>query len=150
MEEKLRLLYKKVILRHNDDPVSFEKKEEAQYQIEAYNPLCGDQFTVYLNLENSRVTDIWFYGYGCAISKASTSVLVKKLLGRSSSEILDIIQSFYEIVSPGKDQPENPAGIIQDEEMEAFGGARHFPARRKCATLSWDSIREFILKQETA
>ena len=147
MEEKLRTLYKKVILRHNDDPVSFAKREDAQYEIEAYNPLCGDQFTIYLNVKNSRVTEIWFYGYGCAISKASTSVLVKKILGQSFTEILEIIQSFYEIVSPGKEQPDSPARITQDEELEAFGGARHFPARLKCATLSWDSLQQFIQEQ---
>ncbi len=145
MEEKMRMLYKKVILQHNDHPVAYEEREDAQFSIEAYNPLCGDRFKLYLNFENSRVKNVWFYGYGCAISKASTSVLVKKIRGLTRAEVALLFDSFYEIVSPGAQNN----GATQDEELEAFGGARHFPGRLKCATLSWDSLKEFMERQES-
>jgi len=82
MNDKLKQLYKTVILKHNNAPFHYEKKEMAPHQLEAYNPLCGDRFNLFLDVKNGVIESIHFHGYGCAISKASTSVLAKNLEGK--------------------------------------------------------------------
>lgn len=134
-------LYHKVILEHSNHPVNFEKREQVDWVIEAYNPLCGDKYTLFLEVENDRVKEAHFHGYGCAISKASTSVLVEKIKGKTFSEILKICDQFYRYVDVDK---ELPTIDEIDETFEAFSGARQFPERMKCATLSWDELKEYL------
>lgn len=138
MSKDPKQLYQEVILRHSNAPFHFEKWEEAPIVIEAYNPLCGDQFRLFLELEEGRVKRVSFHGYGCAISKASTSILVEKILGMSVEEIRRLTKEFYKIVRP--DGGELNAGA--DEELAAFAAARHFPARLQCATLSWEALEK--------
>lgn len=142
MSSKLSGLYHKCILRHNDHPVNYEKREDADYVIEAYNPLCGDRFTLYLDIADGRVAEAHFFGYGCAVSKASTSVLVKKIRKLSLGEIEKLCEQFYSVV--GQESAELPAQA--DKELEAFAAAREFPGRLKCATLSWDELVVFCTK----
>ena len=82
MNERLKTLYKSVIIKHNSEPFSFEKKENATHVLKAYNPICGDRFELFFEVKNGVIEDLTFHGFGCAISKASTSVLVKNLVGK--------------------------------------------------------------------
>jgi nitrogen fixation protein NifU and related proteins len=136
MDSKLSQLYQGVIMQHNNEPFHFEKRATAQHVIEAYNPLCGDKFKLFLDIENGVVTQATFHGYGCAISKASTSLLMKNIQGQPLSKIADLVSDYFKII---ENRSENT-----DEELTAFAAAKDFPGRIKCATLAWDSINEFI------
>jgi nitrogen fixation protein NifU and related proteins len=137
MDSKLSQLYQGVIMKHNNEPFYFEKRATAQHIIEAYNPMCGDKFKLFLDIENDIVTQATFHGYGCAISKASTSVLMKNIQGQPLSKIADLVADYFKIM---KNTSENT-----DDELTAFAAAKDFPGRIKCATLAWDSINEFII-----
>lgn len=132
-------LYQTVIKQHDREPFHYQKITNADYEIEAYNPLCGDQFRLLLQMENGVVKDAHFHGYGCAISKASTSVLVKKIIGSSIQEIQALLADFQNIVSAEFDS--------SDEELTAFAAARQFPERLQCATLSWTALEDFLNNQ---
>lgn len=140
MNEKLSKLYQEVILRHNEVPFQYEKRTEFDYVLEAYNPICGDQFKLYLKLEDNRIQSAYFHGYGCAISKAATSVLIQKIQGRSLDEIQMLCTEYDKYVKEDTGEPTLPL----DEELEAFAAARSFPGRLQCATLSWDEMQKFL------
>lgn len=140
MDSKLLQLYQGVILKHNNEPFHFEKRPTAQHVIEAYNPMCGDKFKVFLDIENGVVTNATFHGYGCAISKASTSVLMKKIQGQSLAEVVQLVKDYFKII-------ENTEGVNQDEELTAFAAAKDFPGRLKCATLAWEAVDNFLKKE---
>ena len=140
MKEKLKQLYKTVILKHNKTPYHYEKQPSAAHHIEAYNPLCGDQFNLYLDLENGKIRQLHFHGYGCAISKASTSVLVKHLENKSIEEALELCGVFKQLTGPSEQQVK----IIEIEELEAFETAKDFPSRLSCATLSWEAMQVYL------
>ena len=140
MDSKLSQLYQGVILKHNNEPFHFEKRPTAHHVIEAYNPMCGDKFKVFLDIENGIVTHATFHGYGCAISKASTSVLMKKMQGQPLDEVEKLIENYFKII-------ENTEGVNQDEELTAFAAAKDFPGRLKCATLAWEAMDEFLKKE---
>lgn len=142
MNEKLKNLYKTIIMKHNSAPVFFEKKENATHVLKAYNQICGDRFELYFEVENGVIEDLSFHGFGCAISKASTSVLVKKLKGKKIEEALLLCQKFQTVTDAGKEMEENI-----EEEFEAFSAAKEFPGRLKCATLSWDEMIVFLKNQ---
>jgi len=138
MDAKLKALYHKVILKHDKNPLHYEKRPAADHVIEAYNPLCGDRFQVFLEIENGIIRHAHFHGYGCAISKASTSVLVKNLVGKTREEVKDLIENFQAVVkSDASVQP-------WDEEFEAFAAAQQFPGRLPCVTLSWTNVEDFL------
>lgn len=139
MEKDLSQLYQKIILNHNQNPYHFEKKPEAIIQLEAYNPLCGDQFQLYLFQENDIISEIYFHGYGCAISKASTSVLAEQLEGKKITEAKEIIQNFLAVVE-GKEIQLSESY----QDFQAFSVAKNFPGREECANLSWLSLQEFL------
>ena len=134
-------LYHPLLLEHNRTPLFFEKRPEAGYVIDAYNPICGDKFKLYLDIEAGRITRASFHGYGCAVSKASASVLMDKLQGLNLVDVPDLLRSFFVLMG----QMEGPAdGLtrLSDEEQAAFSAAKDFPGRMKCATLCWDALRE--------
>jgi len=139
MNEKLKNLYKTIILKHNSEPIFFEKNENATHVLKAYNQICGDRFELYFEVENGVIEDLSFHGFGCAISKASTSVLVKKIKGKEIGEALLLCQKFQTVTDAEKEI----AGNV-DEEFEAFSAAKEFPGRLKCATLSWDEMIGFL------
>lgn len=142
MNDKLKQLYKTVILKHNNEPFHYEKKEAATHQLDAYNPLCGDRFNLFLEVNNGIIESIHFHGYGCAISKASTSVLAKNLEGKTMTQALALCADFQQVVSP-----DNTAENEQ-EEFEAFAAAKDFPGRLTCATLSWEAIQNFLNRKD--
>jgi len=143
MNDKLKQLYKTVILKHNNQPFHYEKKEGAAHHLDAYNPLCGDRFNLYVDVQEGVIESVYFHGYGCAISKSSTSVLAKNLEGKSVEEALAICEAFEGIVSPDS-SVEN-----KNEELEAFAAAKDFPGRLTCATLSWEAMKAFLMTSKS-
>ena len=143
MNDKLKALYKTVIVKHNNEPVQFEKNQSAQYVLKANSPVCGDRFTLFFDVEDKIIKNLSFYGHGCAISKASTSIMVQNLIGKTIEEALKICDNFYAHVQPNNDvsKPEN-------ENFEAFSAVEFFPERKQCATLSWDKISSFLNSQD--
>jgi len=137
MKEKLKEIYKSVILAHDKSPHNFAKRENASHIIDAFNPICGDRFTLYFDMENERVKNISFHGFGCAISKASTSVLVKKMEGMEKKDVQELIEKYLSQFSEGKETE-----MLDDEELTAFLAARNFPGRLECATLAWAQLDE--------
>ena len=139
MNERLKKLYQSVILKHSKAPYHYEKTEAA-HQIDAYNPLCGDRFQLYLEVQDGTIQQLHFHGYGCAISKASTSVLVKHLEHKTVEEAMNLC-AIFEARTKGEADESSEA---DSEDFEAFEAAKDFPGRLKCATLSWEAIREFL------
>lgn len=133
----LRDLYQQVIVDHSRRPRNFKELEGASHSAEGYNPLCGDQITVYLLVEGDRVVDVAFKGSGCAISKASASVMTTMVKGKTAEEAEEMFGRFREMVTAERDAP-------VDEEvlgkLAVFSGVREFPVRVKCATLAWHTL----------
>ena len=139
MNERIKNLYKTIILSHNSKPYFFEKKENSGFVLNAYNSICGDRFNVFFEIENGKISEITFHGFGCAISKASTSVLVKNLKGKKLEEALLECRQFLSVTQPDSEPPSQ-----MTEEFEAFSAAKEFPGRLKCATLAWDEMIPFL------
>lgn len=142
MNERLKGLYKTIILEHNKVPFFYEKNEGATYVLKAYNQICGDRFELYFEVKNGVIEDLTFHGFGCAISKASTSVLVKKLKSKKFVEALLLCQQFLAATNEG-----TVVDVKLEEEFEAFSAAKEFPGRLKCATLAWDEMIKFLEKK---
>jgi nitrogen fixation NifU-like protein len=123
-------LYQSVILDNNRRPRNFRKLPTANRIASGNNPVCGDEITVFVQVEGDRITDISFQGAGCAISQASASVMTQRLKGRTLAEAEAMFGRFKEIVTEGKQDEE-------DLDLSAFAGVHQFPARIKCATLGW-------------
>jgi nitrogen fixation NifU-like protein len=143
MTDKLKLLYQTQILALSKNPYNEGKLSSYTHLVKAYNPLCGDQYEVYLNIIENRVIEASFTGYGCAISKASTSVLTKELIGKELEEIEEEINEFLRLLD--YNEPVTPDEITNNEQLLAFAAARQFPERINCANLSWNAIKEQIL-----
>lgn len=141
MNSDLSQLYQNIILEHNKNPLNFQKKEAAGEVLEAYNPLCGDHFRIYLDWEGEIMKEVHFHGYGCAICKASTSVLVQHLEGKNAEEARKICEIFLKIAY---NQPEELSQAPQ--EFYAFAAAKNFPSRIDCAVLSWETLMNFLKK----
>jgi nitrogen fixation protein NifU and related proteins len=149
----LRELYQDVILEHSKAPRNFRELPGANHKAEGYNPLCGDHFTVYLDVQDEdkgagRIRDISFQGSGCAISKASASMMTQSLKGKSRAEAEGLFERFHKVVTG---QP--PANGDQPElgKLAVFAGVSEFPMRVKCATLAWHTLRAALEgKQEPA
>jgi nitrogen fixation NifU-like protein len=135
--EDLRDLYQEVILDHNKNPRNFHKMEDASKVIDGQNPLCGDHYTLYLLLEDDIVKDISFEGTGCAISKASASLMSAILKGKTRAEAEELFQLFHKVVTGEIDPVEH---LEELGKLAAFGGVSEFPARVKCATLAWHTM----------
>jgi len=133
----LRELYQEVILDHNRRPRNFQKLDGANRMAEGYNPLCGDQLTVYLRLEDGAIKGISFQGSGCAISKASASMMTAALKGRTVAEGEALFETFHKMVTADLSVTFDP---LEVGKLAAFSGVREFPVRVKCATLPWHTL----------
>ncbi len=142
---ELSELYQQVILDHNKKPRNFRKLETANYSAEGYNPLCGDQLTVYLNLEDDLVKEVGFEGSGCAISKAAASMMTQAVKGKSKEQAEALFKEFHSMVTGELDEEsqENSLG-----NLKIFAGVREFPVRVKCATLPWHTMHAALHKQD--
>jgi nitrogen fixation NifU-like protein len=133
----LRELYQQVILDHYKTPRNFHELEGANQRAEGYNPLCGDQITVYLRVEGDRIREISFQGTGCAISQASASMMTASVKGKTKAEAEALFQKFHHLLT------EEQAGSVDTDalgKLAVFSGVREFPIRVKCATLPWHTM----------
>jgi nitrogen fixation NifU-like protein len=143
----LKELYQEVILDHNRNPRNFKKLEDADCSVEGYNPLCGDHYTVYLKIDGDIISDITFQGSGCAISKASASVMSTVLKGKTRSEAETWFEKFHHLV---RGEMKGEKGVNELGKLAAFSGVSEFPARVKCAILPWHTMKNAIEeKKET-
>ena len=131
MFDDLTDLYQQVILDHSRSPRNFHAMEDANRRAQGHNPVCGDNITLFLKLDDGVIKDISFQGSGCAISKASSSILTDALKGRSPEEVKAMFEQVREMVTTGK-APEGDFG-----KLAVFAGVHKFPARVKCAILPW-------------
>ena len=136
----VRNLYSTIIKYHNETPFHYAKIYDAQNTIKAYNPICGDRFELYIDCLENIITRLHFYGFGCAISKASASVLVKSVEGKSLSEAVAICDLFLRFL----DRELNNNELILSGEFIAFSGVHDFPERYECAALSWKEVKKFL------
>ncbi|HHQ40916.1 MAG TPA: SUF system NifU family Fe-S cluster assembly protein [Chromatiales bacterium] len=140
----LRDLYQEVIFDHNRNPRNFGRLEGATHRAEGFNPLCGDQLTLYLKVgEDGRIEDVAFEGKGCAISTASASLLTESVKGRTLEEAERLFRGFHAMIM------DEPAGEpVELGKLEVLAGVKEFPARVKCATLAWHTLHAAIEGQE--
>ena len=135
-------LYQEIILDHNRRPRNFGKLEDSTHQAEGHNPLCGDEITVYLKLDGDRISEITFDGQGCAISKASASLMTARLKGRTLKEVRDVVSDVSQLLT-GPDE-----GTIELEklgDLAALQGVRKYAVRVKCATLPWHALEAALI-----
>jgi nitrogen fixation protein NifU and related proteins len=128
-------LYQEVILDHNRRPRNFRTIEEGRHA-EGYNPLCGDRLTVYLRIQGDRIQDASFQGSGCAISKASASLMTDIVKGKTIAEAEALFERFHRLITRSVEDPVDDLG-----KLSVFAGVRQYPARVKCASLAWHTLR---------
>lgn len=133
---ELKDLYQEIIVDHNRSPRNFREMAGASRVVEGFNPLCGDRLTLYLKLDDGRVSDASFKGSGCAISVASASLMTEALRGKTESEARELFNRFHELLTAA----ELPADAEALGKLSALAGVREFPSRIKCATLAWHSL----------
>ncbi len=129
-------LYQEIILEHNRSPRNFHPMESPDREAQGYNPLCGDRLTVQLKLAGDRIADVSFQGSGCAISKASASLMTLAVKGKTTAEARRMFESFQRLVTG-----QGGAAADLPPRLAAFTGVREFPMRVKCATLSWHALK---------
>jgi nitrogen fixation NifU-like protein len=134
-------LYQEVILDHNRRPRNFGPRPAAARRAEGFNPLCGDHLWVYLDTEGSRLASVGFEGSGCAISKASASLMTDAVSGRTVEETLGLFGDFHRMVTG---QPLDDAQRLRLGTLAAFSGVSEFPVRVKCASLAWHTLKAAI------
>jgi nitrogen fixation protein NifU and related proteins len=137
----LAQLYQSVILDHNRNPRNFRAMSDADRSAEGYNPLCGDRLTVWLKLDGDRIEDVSFEGSGCAISKASASLMTAAVKGKRKAEVESLFQKFHQMVT-GKLEGEANSGTMG--KLAVFSGVSEFPTRVKCASLSWHALKSAL------
>lgn len=140
MNPYLKKLYPESIKALQESPFHFEKREKATHTLKAYNPICGDRFELYISPQQQMVSEVHFHGFGCAISMASTSVLTKTLHGKSFKEASQACDSFLHFIDHGI----SASGPTLPDDFKIFLGARDFPERHDCATLSWKEMKKFL------
>ncbi len=133
---EIRDLYRDVILDHNRSPRNFGRLEPADAAAVGHNPLCGDALSLTLRLDGDRLSELRFNGQGCAISVASASLMSEAVTGRTRSEIEALYKEMHALLTEAAYQPTLPLG-----KLMALGGVREFPARVKCASLCWHTLR---------
>lgn len=145
MSNPSEALYQELILEHNRKPRNFREMPDADRTIEGRNPLCGDSLTLWVKLENDAITDVSFKGQGCAISKASASLMTAAVKGKTRAEAEDLFGRFHQLVT----------GTLPESEQQslgslrALGGVSRFPLRVKCASLAWHALHSALESNET-
>jgi len=141
----LRELYQQLILDHNKSPRNFRELPDANRTAEGFNPLCGDRIHLYVKLEDGRIEDIAFQGAGCAIFKASASMMTSEMKGNTLREAQNLFEEFHKMVTGCLDAP---ADIDRLGKLAVFSGVREFPTRVKCATLAWHTLQAALEGQD--
>lgn len=140
MNERLKALYKEVILQHSKEPFHFGKKEDCDHVIVANNPVCGDNYKFYVNAGKQTLKDVYFHGFGCAISKASNAVLVQLISDQDLKKAYVTCCAFLDYL----DNRNNAPKTMTDPAFEAFSAVHEFPSRMDCATLGWREMKKFL------
>ena len=141
-------LYQQVILDHNRRPRNYGKLEDANRQAEGFNPICGDHLTLYVRLNGDVIDDLRFEGEGCAISKASASLMTDSLKGKTAAEAETLFQRIHEMLTSSGDV-DFEAQADELGKLAVFSGVREFPARVKCASLSWHALHSALRGDDT-
>lgn len=137
----LRELYQEVILDHNKRPRNFGALDAANRKAEGYNPLCGDRLTLYVKISGDAIEDVRFEGSGCAISKASASLMTEALKGKTLADAKALFERFHRMVtSPPDEEPDTS----QLGKLVVLAGVREFPVRVKCASLAWHTLKAAV------
>jgi nitrogen fixation protein NifU and related proteins len=136
MSDDLHELYQDLIRDHSKRPRNYGRIEGPHRELEGYNPLCGDHFTFYIDVQDDVVKDIRFQGTGCAISTASASLMTQSVKGRTRAEAEELFRKFHHLVA-GEDRPAEDQDL---GKLAVFSGVRKFPVRVKCATLAWHTL----------
>jgi len=138
---ELQTLYQEVILDHNKNPRNFRIMTDATSVVDGYNPLCGDHYTIYLKIAGDEVKEISFQGSGCAISKASASLMSTVLKGKTKAEAENLFEQFHRLVTGELRTVSNSEELGR---LRAFEGVSEFPARVKCAILAWHTVHSAL------
>ena len=136
----LRDLYQEVILDHNRSPRNFGPLDDANRRADGHNPLCGDRLSIAVKVTDDVVTDLRFEGSGCAISKASASLMTEGVKGKTLDETRQLFEQFHRLVT-------DPSASVDDGELgklAVFAGVRDYPARVKCAILAWHTLKAAV------
>ena len=141
----LRDLYQEVILEHSKAPRNYRELPSANHRAEGFNPLCGDHFLLYLDLDGDTIRDIAFQGSGCAISKASASMMTQSVKGKSKQEAEKLFSEFHKLVTGQANGNHADVG-----KLAAFSGVSEFPVRVKCATLAWHTLHAALEGKQDA
>ncbi|MEE9284146.1 MAG: SUF system NifU family Fe-S cluster assembly protein [Dehalococcoidia bacterium] len=138
---ELRELYQEIVLDHNSRPRNFKEIPDADRVVEGYNPLCGDRIKLYVKLNGDTIADIGFQGTGCAISRASASMMTQEVKGMTIGDAEEVFGAFHHMVTGNHDEKLD-FGELGD--LEVMAGVADFPSRVKCATLAWHSLHSAL------
>ena len=138
-------LYQEVILDHNRRPRNYGTLEPPNRQAKGHNPLCGDRLTLFLRLEGDRIADVRFEGAGCAISRASASLMTEAIQGRSLDDVMGMFDRFHAMITSPL---ESAAGDESLGKLCVLGGVREFPVRIKCASLPWHTLKAALVSPD--
>ena len=141
----LRELYQELILEHSKAPRNYRELSGADHRAEGYNPLCGDRFTVSVQMQGDSIQDIAFQGSGCAISKASASMMTQSVKGKTKQQAKELFERFHRTVTGN--QNADPAEL---GKLAVFSGVAEFPTRVKCATLAWHTLQAALEGKQDA
>ncbi|MBS1545368.1 MAG: SUF system NifU family Fe-S cluster assembly protein [Bacteroidetes bacterium] len=136
---ELNKLYPPTIREHNTSPFHFEQRKDRAVTVRAYNPICGDRFDLFIEADTGATNTIYFHGFGCAISKASASVMAKSLSGKARAEALRLCNNFLDSLDSDSDE-----ALALPEEWKAFRAVREYPERRDCAALAWAEMKKYL------
>ena len=145
MDAELKELYQQVILDHNKSPRNFGKLDSANHDAEGYNPLCGDKVSVYIEMDNDIVKDISFQSSGCAISRASASLMSSSVKGKTREEAEKIFNYFHDLIIGKLDVEKS---FEELGKLTVFGGVKDFPSRVKCASLPWHTMMNALRQDD--
>ncbi|MCS7297070.1 MAG: SUF system NifU family Fe-S cluster assembly protein [Bacteroidia bacterium] len=140
MSASLQSLYQELILEHNRYPRNYGRLEEPTHEGHGYNPLCGDEVHLTLKVQENYLQDIKFEGKGCAICRASASMMTTLVKGQSISDIDYLFEAFHELVTQEEAPTYTQLAPATQEKLQIFATVRNFPVRVKCATLPWHTL----------
>lgn len=143
MTDMLRELYQEVIIDHNRHPRNFKELPNPTRCAEGFNPLCGDQITLYMMIENNIISEVTFQGHGCAISTASASLMTQVLKGKTIAQAKELFHQVHDFITTQDKQN------IDLGKLAALAGVKEFPARVKCATLPWHTLNQALTDSST-
>jgi nitrogen fixation NifU-like protein len=140
----LDALYQELILEHNRRPRNYRVMDGADRMVESHNPLCGDALTLWLKLDGERVVDASFQGSGCAISRASASLMTDAVKGKTRAEAESLFTTFHDLVTGKLNVETDAAAKAALGSLRALGGVARFPIRVKCASMAWHALRSAL------